>query len=281
MKKKRTNVKTYGRGNYNYLKHIGRVLKLVQQKYNIDRKDLIFVLLYLNDMPMFLQNDFRDASLHCRWNSLKLKRLIIDGYIVKIESDRPKRLALYRLTFKAKRIVKSVYEELKHHFETLRDIGALSYKDKVNFKKSDFYVKNDHTNFLKEFGLLFLLTCRKYELTYYELFKVIYFDTLKTISSTQVENKKYHISIERMNLYDMTKRGVLKETGIGQYRVSRPYSRMVSHLYSMLLYRYEYRIKKRSLLYKNRPEISGKRMEAQLERFNERVAKHQRKNEMV
>jgi hypothetical protein len=94
-----------------YLKYWRVIRQYVKIRYEISQADLD-MLLFLYSEGYFGKDKFKEFSELVSWDVKRFDRMLKDGWI---ENFRPRRRGvkgLYSLSFKAKRMIKSIYKKL-------------------------------------------------------------------------------------------------------------------------------------------------------------------------
>ena len=120
----------------NYLKYWRVVRYFIRAKYGITTADLE-MLLFLYDEPYFTKAKFKDFNQVFSWDKQRFDRLLKNGWVEKVATESKSRLAVYNLSYKAKRIIEYAYALLHgREFPTMPDNNPVfkrkvSYTDKV------------------------------------------------------------------------------------------------------------------------------------------------------
>lgn len=99
-----------------YLKYYKVVRKFIKEKHGLTQSDLD-TLFFLRSEGLFTSTNFDEFNKIVSWDRLRLDRLRQNGW-VEIYRDAPKDLkpgkigVVYRLTYKAKRVIDTIYEYL-------------------------------------------------------------------------------------------------------------------------------------------------------------------------
>lgn len=97
-----------------YLKYWKVIRQYTKIKYGLSQSDLD-MLLFLYSESYFNKDKFDEFTRLVGWDSQRFKRLQKEGWIESFRKYDPhaKRRALYKLSFKAKRMVTLIYKYLK------------------------------------------------------------------------------------------------------------------------------------------------------------------------
>ncbi len=120
----------------NYLKYWRVVRYFINAKYGISQPDLE-MLIFLYDEPYFTKAKFKEFDKVFSWDKDRFERLRRNGWVEKVSVESKSRLAVYNLSFKAKRIIGYVYSLLEgKEFPTVPENNPVfkrnvSYNDKV------------------------------------------------------------------------------------------------------------------------------------------------------
>ena len=92
---------------------LGTVLKLITDKYEISRGDL-YTLLELHKKKEFTWEDFGTAELTANWDKHRWYRMKNDSLVelYRAKDGKFKRYNIYRLTNKAKKMIREFYDIL-------------------------------------------------------------------------------------------------------------------------------------------------------------------------
>lgn len=97
--------------NNDYLKYWRVVRYFVRVKYGLSTSD-IDVLLFLYSEKYFAKSSFDEFNRLISWDKDRFKTLLRDGWIEVFRKRRGKYATLYQLSFKAQRVVDSIYKKL-------------------------------------------------------------------------------------------------------------------------------------------------------------------------
>lgn len=94
-----------------YLKYWRVIRRYIKVKYGLSESDLD-ILLFLKSEGKFTRSKFKEFDRILSWERQRFDRLVKEGWIV-VFRKRDKNLAgLYELSFKAKRVIGSIYKKL-------------------------------------------------------------------------------------------------------------------------------------------------------------------------
>jgi len=107
---------------HDFLKYWRVVRFWVRKKYGLGTPDLE-MLLFLYSEQIFNKERFKEFEYIMPWEVKRFKQLLTDGYIHVWRKRTGTEATLYELTYKAKRIINTVYkklngEEISEHPET-------------------------------------------------------------------------------------------------------------------------------------------------------------------
>ncbi len=95
-----------------YLKYWRPVRYFVQSKYNLSAPDLEF-LLFLRSEKYFDKNKFDEFNELISWDKNSFESLRERGWIEKFRNAKNGKRAVYKLSYKANRMLTSVYKKLE------------------------------------------------------------------------------------------------------------------------------------------------------------------------
>ena len=96
---------------HDFLKYWRVVRFWAKAKYKLSQEDLE-LLIFLYGSPTFTNDDFNMFNGTMNWDPPRFKNLKRDGWIKKWRNANSKSKALYHLSYKGKKIVRSVYRKL-------------------------------------------------------------------------------------------------------------------------------------------------------------------------
>ena len=129
--------------DHDYLKYWRVVKYFAKRKYQVSSADLD-MLLFLYSEKYFNKTTFKEYGQLLSWDANRFYRLIKQGYIQKWREKTGRQATLYQLTYKAKRMIRNIYNKLNgEDYPTTYVNNPLfkhdvSFRDKVyrNFMKS-------------------------------------------------------------------------------------------------------------------------------------------------
>jgi hypothetical protein len=118
-----------------YLKYWRVIRQYVKIKYELNQADLDMIL-FLYSEVYFSKDKFTEFTRLVGWDSKRFKRLQSQGLIESFRKYDPqtKRRAVYKLSYKATRMVNMIYKYLRGE-----EIISESYKKNPLFKKNKRY----------------------------------------------------------------------------------------------------------------------------------------------
>ena len=125
------------------LKYWRVIRQYVKVKYSLSQSDLDMIL-FLYSEQYFGKDKFREFAEIVSWDSQRFERLRRDGWI---ENFRPRKggvKGLYALSFKAKRMVTSIYKKLSG------EEIPMTAENNPMFKKNVKYSDKVYRNMIKE-----------------------------------------------------------------------------------------------------------------------------------
>ena len=94
-----------------YLKYWRVIRQYVKIKYGLTQSDLDLIL-FLNSEGYFNKDKFQEFDRILSWDVQRFDRLLRDGWIEVFRKRQGKIKGLYTLSYKAKRVVTSIYKKL-------------------------------------------------------------------------------------------------------------------------------------------------------------------------
>lgn len=94
-----------------YLKYWRVIRQYIKVKYKLTQSDLD-VLLFLNSEGYFNKDKFSEFDNVLSWDVGRFDKLLRDGWIEVFRKRHGKTKGLYTLSYKAKRVVTSIYKKL-------------------------------------------------------------------------------------------------------------------------------------------------------------------------
>jgi|TARA_R100001443_G_scaffold78071_1_gene85313 hypothetical protein len=95
----------------NYLKYWRVIRQYIKIKYNLSQSDLD-ILLFLKSEDYFSKDKFQEFNEILSWDKQRFEKLRQLGWIEVFRKRVGKHKALYQLSFKAKRMLTSIYKKL-------------------------------------------------------------------------------------------------------------------------------------------------------------------------
>lgn len=127
---------------HGYLKYYKVVRKFIKSKYDLNQAELDMIL-FLCDEEYFNNDKFVEFNNVLGFNKRLFKELHAKGWIETIRKYDGKNKALYCVSYKAKRVVNSIYKKLSG--EAFPETQAHNNK---MFKKSASYSETVHRNMI-------------------------------------------------------------------------------------------------------------------------------------
>jgi|TARA_R110002153_G_scaffold145473_2_gene296747 hypothetical protein len=126
-----------------YLKYWRVIRYFVKAKYGLSTADLE-MLLFLYSEKYFSKDKFREFDELLSWNVNRFDRLRRDEWIVVFRKHHGKRKALYEVSYKARRMISSIYKKLSgEEIPTSMSANPL-------FKRDVSYMDKVYRNMIKE-----------------------------------------------------------------------------------------------------------------------------------
>ena len=136
-----------------YLKYWRVVRYFIKAKYKLTQEDLD-MLLFLYSEKYFDKSKFKEFNNLLGWNKNRFEKLRQQQWIEVFRKGTRSRRAIYALSYKTKRVIKSIYSKLEgQEIPVSPDINPMflkkvSYSDKVYrnmiVKMNDFIKKQRH-----------------------------------------------------------------------------------------------------------------------------------------
>ena len=95
-----------------YLKYWRVISYFIKAKYNLTQAQLD-TLLFLKSEPYFSRDTFQEFNELLSWNQRRFDILLRDGWIEVFRKRMGKTKALYQLSYKSERLLKSLYDKLE------------------------------------------------------------------------------------------------------------------------------------------------------------------------
>jgi len=127
---------------FNYLKYWRVVRYYIKMKYKLKTGDLD-MLLFLYSEDYFSKDKFKEFDQLLSWNVNRFDKLLRDGWIEIFRKRVGKHKALYELSYKAKRVINSIYKKLNGE-----EIPSSEYNP--IFHRNVSYTDKVYKNFIKE-----------------------------------------------------------------------------------------------------------------------------------
>ncbi len=122
---------------HNYLKYWKVVKQFIKTKYGVSTSDLE-MLLFLRSEKYFSKEDFDEFNELFHWEKNRFERLKQEGWIDVFRKKTGNRRVLYQLSYKAQRMLTSVYKKLEGEeipeskSSNPQFLADVSYTDKVH-----------------------------------------------------------------------------------------------------------------------------------------------------
>jgi hypothetical protein len=94
-----------------YLKYWRVIRYFIKAKYGLTQSDLD-ILLFLNSESYFSRSKFEEFDELLGWDKTRFAKLVREGWIDTFRRRTPGRRALYKLSYKTERVIKSIYDKL-------------------------------------------------------------------------------------------------------------------------------------------------------------------------
>ena len=127
---------------FNYLKYWRVVRYYIKMKYKLNTGDLD-MLLFLYSEDYFSKDKFKEFDELLSWNVNRFDQLLKDGWIEVFRKRVGNRKALYELSYKAKRVINSIYKKLNGE-------EIPSSEHNPIFHRNVSYTDKVYKNFIKE-----------------------------------------------------------------------------------------------------------------------------------
>jgi hypothetical protein len=127
---------------YDYLKYYRVVNRYFQKKYDLDPSELDMILFLMSER-IFTKGKFQEFNEVLTWNKKRFDNLLENGWISVFREAKDGMNARYELSYKARRMVKSLYKMIVDK--------EIPEKPTVNpmFKKDVGYMDKVYRNFIK------------------------------------------------------------------------------------------------------------------------------------
>lgn len=127
---------------FNYLKYWRVVRYYIKIKYKLTTGELD-MLLFLYSEDYFSKDKFKEFDKLLSWNVDRFDKLLRDGWIEVFRKRVGNRKALYELSYKAKRVINSIYKKLNGE-------EIPSSEHNPMFHRNVSYTDKVYKNFIKE-----------------------------------------------------------------------------------------------------------------------------------
>lgn len=127
-----------------YLKYFRVVRQWAKTKHNISSADLD-MMLFLFSERLFTRDCFTDFAMTMSWDTERFNRMLKDEWIIIWRKRTGMESNLYELSFKGKRLVRSVYKKLNGE-ERLSD----NYQNNPMFAKNASYTDKRYRRIVKK-----------------------------------------------------------------------------------------------------------------------------------
>lgn len=97
---------------YDFLKNWGIIRKWAIHNYGIKSQADIDMLMFLYTENLFTRTKFHEYSKFMSWDRARFDKLLRDGFISKWRERKKGEHDMYELSFKAKKMVASIYRKL-------------------------------------------------------------------------------------------------------------------------------------------------------------------------
>lgn len=115
-----------------YLKFWRVIRFFVHAKYGLNQQDLDMLLFLYSEM-YFSKKDFAEFDSLLSWDKNRFERLRHDGWIENFRVKLNTRRAIYRLSIKATRMIKSIYNKLEGQEIPMAPQNNPMYKRNVGY----------------------------------------------------------------------------------------------------------------------------------------------------
>tara|TARA_R110000824_G_scaffold54463_17_gene150325 strand:- start:3929 stop:4498 length:570 start_codon:yes stop_codon:yes gene_type:complete len=96
---------------HNFMKYWRLVRTWANSNYDLSQQD-IELLFFLYSENLFTRKDFKEFCYTLSWDRKRFTRFVKEGWIIEWRKSTAHQTALFELSFKAKRLVNSVYRKL-------------------------------------------------------------------------------------------------------------------------------------------------------------------------
>jgi len=126
-----------------YLKYWRVIRYYIMAKYNLCHNSLD-ILLFLNSEEYFSRKKFQEFNELLPWDRNRFDKLVADGWIDKFRDGPSQATKIYKLSYKAKRVITSIYKKLNG------DEIPMSQCNNTMFAKNVRYTDKVYRNFMKQ-----------------------------------------------------------------------------------------------------------------------------------
>ena len=126
-----------------YLKYWRVVRYFIKSKYGLTTAELE-TLLFLKSETYFDKKKFKEFNELCSWDRNRFDRLLRDGWIDVFRKREGSNKTIYKLSFKSKKVINSVYDKLNGN-----EIPSTDNNNPMFFKKVK-YTDKGYKNMIKE-----------------------------------------------------------------------------------------------------------------------------------
>jgi hypothetical protein len=125
-------VHKYNKMKSDYLKYWRVIRQWVKVRYGLGQADLD-MLLFLYSEQYFTKEKFREFVQLVSWDVQRFDRMLRDGWIENFREKFNHRSAIYALSFKAKKMIASIYAKLEGEEIPMNATNNPMFKKKVKF----------------------------------------------------------------------------------------------------------------------------------------------------
>ncbi len=126
-----------------YLKYLRPIRYLFCRKYNIKQAELD-LLLFLKSEKYFTTKDIEDYASIIKWDWRRIQKLRNDEWIEVFRANRGRSCKVYKLTYKAQRMLTSFYNKLEGEDLPMTDSQNPLIRKKLSYTDTryrDFLIK--------------------------------------------------------------------------------------------------------------------------------------------
>ena len=128
---------------HDYLKFWRVIRYFIKAKYGLTQADLD-MLLFLESEKFFSKDDFDSYNELMSWDKNRFENLRTNGWIELFRKNNGKRKAIYQLSYKTARVIKSIYNKLEG--EEIPESPSTN----PMFLKNVSYTDKVYRNYIKE-----------------------------------------------------------------------------------------------------------------------------------